>query len=76
MSCRCMKFASRSAMLSESSAKAGSKEESGEEVLYGLGVEGPERREVRDEGRSGVVGREGGLEVEVERLCFDVSMAC
>jgi hypothetical protein len=33
MSCRCMKFASRSAILSESSAKAGSREDSGEEVL-------------------------------------------
>jgi len=33
MSCRCIKFASRSAMLSEISAKAGSREESGEEAL-------------------------------------------
>jgi len=61
-------------MLSESSAKAGSREERGEEALYGVGVDGPERRDVREEGRRGVVGREGGLEMEVERLYFDASI--
>lgn len=64
-------FASRSAMLSESSAKAGSRVSSGkvwfewevEDGLWELGVVvvfAEVRREVRDGGRRGVVGREGG----------------
>lgn len=56
-------FASRSAMLSLSSAKAGSRDSSGraEEWEEVRGVEFEARREVREGGRRGVVGREGGL---------------
>lgn len=59
--CRCMKLASRSAMLSLSSAKAGSSDARGSEVLPDSGPEGvvcEARREVREGGRRGVVGRE------------------
>jgi len=63
-SCKCMKLASKSAMLSLSSAKAGSKEDSGNsvpdsEALPALGVVCDARKLVRDGGRNGVVGREG-----------------
>lgn len=61
-----MKLASRSAMLSLSSAKAGSRaarglelEESEREALLMLGVVWEARSEVREGGRRGVVGREG-----------------
>lgn len=60
-SCRCMKFASRSAMLSLSSAKAGSSEARGSDAVPERGPEGvvwDARREVREGGRRGVVGRE------------------
>jgi hypothetical protein len=58
---RCMKLASRSAMLSLSSANAGSRLANGKsevvvEVLP-LGVVWEARSEVRDGGRRGVVGR-------------------
>ncbi len=71
-----MKLASRSAMESESSAKAASRASRGKAELYvpeALGVKDWElRREVRDEGRRGVEGRDGGLlrVADVER--FDV----
>jgi hypothetical protein len=57
-----MKLASRSAMLSESSLKAGSRAASGSgEVLLidALGVVCEARRLVRERERSGVVGRDG-----------------
>lgn len=66
-----MKFASRSAMESESSAKAGSRTSSGKAAVEVPGVnDWLSRREVREEERRGVEGREGGLvrEAEVERL--------
>lgn len=60
-------------MLSLSSAKAGSRAASGASPLPPLvakaGLEGvvcDARREVRDGGRSGVLGREGGCAAEVE----------
>lgn len=71
-SCRCRKLASRSAMLSLSSAKAGSRLLRGWEGLglflelvgSPLGVVVCEaRREVREGGRRGVVGRLGRLRV-------------
>lgn len=61
-------------MESESSAKAGSRASRGNAELYvpeALGVKDWElRREVREEGRRGVDGREGGLlrVADVERL--------
>ena len=73
MSCMCIKLASKSAIESLSSANAGSKASSGKaEVLTpkrpGVNV-WLSRRLVRDEGRSGVEGRDGGLRLaEVERL--------
>lgn len=63
-------------MESDNSAKAGSRASRGKAELYvpdALGVKDCElRREVRDEGRSGVEGREGGLlrVADVDR--FDV----
>ena len=65
-----MKLASRSAIESENSANAGSRASRGKcdaEVLP-LGVSGwLSLSEVREEGRSGVVGREEGLGLDVER---------
>lgn len=56
-------FASRSAMLSESSLKEGSREERGWSpgltLVEAEGVDCEARREERDGGRRGVVGREG-----------------
>ena len=72
-SCRCMKLASRSAMLSLSSAKAGSRVAriSVEEVeVEPLGVVWEARRLVREGGRRGVVGREGRRVREVLR-CWE-----
>ena len=61
--CRCMKFASRSAMLSLSSANAGSRDANGKSAFEAdvlpLGVVCEARKLVRDGGRSGVVGRDG-----------------
>ena len=62
INCMCIKFASKSAIESESSAKAGSRDSRGnaEEVLPpGVNV-WLSRSEVREPGRRGVVGREGG----------------
>ena len=61
-------------MLSASSAKPGSRDASGDGSVACAGGCG-ERNDVRDEGRSGVVGREGGLEVREarwERLLVDI----
>jgi len=76
-----MKLASRSAMLSLSSAKAGSRRAravsglADEEVVVEVegcvgrwGVVCEARRLVREGGRRGVVGREGGCAVERVRL--------
>ena len=63
-----MKFASRSAMLSLSSAKAGSRLARGNSVLaLPEGVVWEARRLVREGGRRGVVGREGRRVREVLR---------
>lgn len=66
-----MKFASRSAIESDNSAKAGSKASRGnsEETFPGTNP-CPSLREVRELGRNGVVGRDEGLlrDCEVERL--------
>jgi len=60
-----MKFASRSAMPSESSAKAGSREAIVDVVLMrAAAVREDERRELREGGRRGVVGCGGGWVVE------------
>ena len=70
-----MKLASRSAMLSLNSAKAGSSDARGSEVLPDSGPEGvvcEARREVREGGRRGVVGREAA---EGLRECDGVAMA-
>jgi hypothetical protein len=55
-----MKFASKSAILSLNSAKAGSRDARGSDELDSgpEGVVCEARREVRDGGRRGVVGRE------------------
>ena len=58
INCRCMKFASKSAMLSLSSANAGSKSSSGWLAPTRPEFECEERREEREVGRKGVVGRE------------------
>lgn len=61
-------MASRSAIESESSANSGSRASRGREALDGFWDE-ELRREERDEGRRGVVGREmGRREAECERL--------
>lgn len=80
INCRCMKLASRSAIESESSANAGSRDSRGKaEAEDAPGVKvWLSRREVREEGRSGVEGREGGLfwerVAEVERIGFGRSI--
>lgn len=62
MICRCMKFASRSAILSESSAKTGSSEAMEmEEMSVGRRLCEEERRELREGGRRGVMGCGGAL---------------
>lgn len=71
ISCRCMRFASRSAIESESSTKAGSIVSSGRvEDPPGLARKArPSRTEVREFGLKGVVGREEGAWLrEVDRL--------
>ena len=62
-----MKLASRSAMLSLSSAKAGSRAARGNSGWVVLGVVWEARRLVREGGRRGVVGREGRRVREVLR---------
>jgi hypothetical protein len=62
ISCKCMKLASRSAIESDSSAKAGSSDSKGnsEELLPAV-KPWPSLKEVRELGRKGVVGRDDGL---------------
>ena len=72
ISWRCMKLASRSAMPSDSSAKAGSSASSGEPPVASP-REGvcEDRSDPLDGGRSGVAGRGGGVwprDWDVERL--------
>lgn len=62
-SAKCMKFASKSAKLSFNSAKDGSKASSGRSDAPRKLALPDSRREDRDEGRRGVVGRERGLRV-------------
>ena len=67
-----MKLASKSAMLSLSSANAASRDASGKSVFevdtLPLGVVCEARRLVREGGRSGVVGRDGTRVRECEEL--------
>ena len=67
ISCRCMKFASRSAIESESSANAGSRICSGKDDEPSV-LPWPwlSRRDVREPGRRGVVGREEGAGRELD----------
>ena len=70
---RCMKLASKSAILSLSSAKAGSSDARGKsaaerEASRPLGVDCEARRLVREGGRRGVVGREGTRVRECEEV--------
>ena len=77
INCRCMKLASKSAMESDNSAKAGSSESSGKAAFPDLGVKDwLSRSEVRELGRKGVEGRDGGFArvTEVERLGLLMSM--
>lgn len=67
MSWKCIMFASRSDMASDSSAKAGSKALRGNEGPPPVLALADSRKEERDEGRSGVVGRET-LVRDVERF--------
>lgn len=71
---RCIILASRSAMLSLSSAKAGSNEASGSSwlmpLLPAVGVVWEARRLVREGGRSGVVGRDGCRGWVWEEVCW------
>ena len=76
INCKCMRFASRSAIESENSAKAGSSESKGnadEAAPPGVKV-WLSRNEVRELGRRGVVGLEGGQLREEEVLAVLVSM--
>ena len=69
ISCRCIKFASRSAIESDSSAKAGSRNCKGnsEEGLV-LPMPADSLKDVREAERNGVVGREGGREADLLAL--------
>lgn len=70
MTCKCMKFASKSAIESESSANAGSKTSKGTEDAPVL-ERADTPREEREEGRRGVVGRDmGPRDPEVGRLAL------
>ena len=76
ISCRCMRLASRSAIESDNSAKAGSSESKGkldEAPPPGVNV-WLSRNDVRELGRSGVVGRERGRLREDKRLVVLFSM--
>jgi hypothetical protein len=62
INCKCMKLASRSAIESDNSANAGSRHSNGKAEVPALGVNvWLSRRDVRELGRKGVEGREGGL---------------
>jgi hypothetical protein len=83
-SCTCIRLASRSAIPSENSAKAGSSSSSGRgsasRSSSGLSpwtrrrrALAESRRDEREMGRRGVVGREGGLrERDAERRCSEM----
>lgn len=58
MSWKCIMLASKSARPSESSAKAGSNAFSGKDASFSAAPRADWRNEERDEGRSGVVGRD------------------
>jgi len=69
INCICMKLASKSAIESDSSAKAGSKDSKGASEAPATLDLPDSRREEREEGRRGVVGRERGLRLpDVERF--------
>jgi hypothetical protein len=61
INCRCIKLASRSAIESDNSAKAGSKASRGASVAPPMLALPDSRKEDLEEGRRGVVGRERGL---------------
>ena len=68
MICICMKLASKSAIESDNSAKEGSKASRGSSEAPLREALPDSRREEREEGRRGVVGRESGRRVpDVER---------
>ena len=77
ISCRCIKFASRSAIESDSSANAGSRNSKGnsEEVPPAVKL-CPSRNDVRELERRGVVGRDERLlrDCDVERLLLPLSI--
>ncbi|KAH8670473.1 hypothetical protein BGZ61DRAFT_459437 [Ilyonectria robusta] len=66
MTWKCIMLTSRSAMASESSAKAGSNAFRGNGASPSPALRAESRKEERDEGRSGVVGRDV-RERELER---------
>lgn len=78
INCRCMKFASRSAIESDSSAKAGSKDSRGNpEEASPVAKPWESRNDVLELGRKGVVGRDDGRlrDCDVERLLPLLSMS-
>ena len=70
MSWKCIMLASRSAMASDSSAKAGSNALSGNDASVPPALRAESRNDEREEGRRGVVGREV-RDLELERLSAD-----
>ena len=73
MSCKCIKLASRSAIESLNSANAGSSPSNGKAEALKLWLPGVNdwlsRSDVREDGRSGVEGRDGGFRVaDIERF--------
>lgn len=78
INCRCIKFASKSAIESDNSAKAGSRDSRGNsEEVPPAANPWPSRSDVRELERSGVVGRDERLlrVCEVERLVPLLSIA-
>ena len=78
INCKCMKFASRSAIESDSSAKAGSKDSRGNSEEPAPAAKLWESlREVLELGRKGVVGREEGRlrDCDAERLLSLLSIS-
>ena len=81
INCRCMKFASRSAIESDSSANAGSRDSNAKpEEVSPDAKPWPSRKDVRELERRGVVGRDERLlrDCEVERwvLLLSIYMIC